>query len=239
MSRTASGSGRGPAAAPKPSHRRHAGQLLVLLPQQALQAPALPFGLCEAPLQFCAPFLEPPLGLCQLRELRLVLVPDALDAGGGRGWVSGVGSLGLARRSAGRQGKASPALRGPLALLPGQRHVRLQPVDHQLDLLVPVSPRLLPQLPFPPQQPCFLERRRTAPVTPGAPERGWPAPAARPGTQNCAHRTHSRWLCCLVPPSHGPHPSPPPSWRSWPPTAAAPLPAGPSGPSAPSAGRWP
>ena len=54
---------------------------------------------------------------------------------------------------------ASPALSGPLVLLPGQRHVGLQPVDDQLDLLVPASPDLFLQLPFPVQQPRFLQGR--------------------------------------------------------------------------------
>lgn len=68
------------------AHRRQVRQLLLLLPHQAPQAPALPLGLPEAPLQLAAPLLQRPLRPLQLGELRRVLVPDALDAGGqGRG----------------------------------------------------------------------------------------------------------------------------------------------------------
>ena len=165
----------GPPSAP--AHRRHAGQLLLLVPQQALQPQALALRLPEPPLELRAPVLQLPLRLLQLRELRVVLVPEALHAGGRTGQGRGQGARAL-RAEPGAGDRASPALRRPLALLPGARHVGLQPVDDQLDLLVPAPADFFPQLPLPGQQPCLLGVQGLGGAGAGLPT--GPRPALRP-----------------------------------------------------------
>lgn len=53
--------------------------------QQALQTNALPFQLCQPPLQLIAALLQLPLRPLQLLELYLILVSDPLNPNGRKG----------------------------------------------------------------------------------------------------------------------------------------------------------
>lgn len=122
-----------------------------------------PFSSVHRPWSFRSDCSSSDSSTSYLSRMRLTLAGQGQGQGRPAGhstWAPGLAAM------APRQ-KASPALGCPLALLPGQRHVGLQPVDDQLDLLVPASPDLLLQLPFPVQQPCFLQGAHTGSASGG------------------------------------------------------------------------
>lgn len=65
------------------AHLARVGQLPLPALQQAPQARALALGLAQAAPELRDALLQLPLRALQLGQLRLVLVPDALDAAGG------------------------------------------------------------------------------------------------------------------------------------------------------------